>query len=234
MPYLSWIADSDLLNSVSTLLTKAITAENRAINNFGKNVIDPFSAVFEMSGFQMTYDQWKQNEQTRQAQKTLQNFIGDFHQNILGSCKGWTNMKTGHIIDLENKGQCIIAEVKNKYNTIKGSDRINLYKSLEHAVMDKNSIYKGFTAYHVSIIPQKPAQYNTPFVTSDKHTGAQVVSNQLIRKIDGASFYTLVTGEQNALKDLFVILADVIASITSKPNLLNSQQLNILFQNAYG
>lgn len=40
------------------------------------------------------------NETTRQAQKTLQNHIGDFHQNILGSVDGWINLKVGSIIDL--------------------------------------------------------------------------------------------------------------------------------------
>ncbi len=68
----------------------------------------------------MGYEIWYKNETARQAQKTLQNHLGDFHQRILGSVKGWTDMHTGGVIDLISHDTKIIAEVKNKYNTVSG------------------------------------------------------------------------------------------------------------------
>jgi uncharacterized protein (UPF0335 family) len=73
-----------------------------------------------MSGFEIDFDSWVKNETTRQSQKTLQNHIGDFHQNILGYSKDWKNMKVGNVIDLVSEKNMIISEIKNKYNTISG------------------------------------------------------------------------------------------------------------------
>ena len=76
--------------------------------------------------------------------------------------------------------------------------------------MPKNSIYKGFTAYYVAIIPKKNKRYDIEFTPPDKSKGAKCPSNKFIRQIDGASFYDLVTGEKNALSNLYNILPSVI------------------------
>ena len=210
MPWLSWISDSDLETEVNSLLTKAKAAQKAAINDFGKNVIDPFAAIFEMSGFEIDFETWFKSEMTRQAQKTLQNHIGDFHQNILGYSEDWTNKGVGNIIDLLSEKKSIIAEVKNKYNTISGGKLSDLYYSLDKQVSPKSSIYKGYTAYYVAIIPKNGIRFNKPFTPSDKDKGEKCPVNEHIREIDGASFYSLITGSETALSDLFDILPDVI------------------------
>ena len=210
MPWLPWIKDEDLQKEVGQLLLIAKEAQKAAVYDFGKNVIDPFAATFEISGFDLNYDAWQKSETTRQAQKTLQNHIGDFHQNILGYSKDWTNKGVGNIIDLlsiENKS---IAEIKNKYNTISGGKLSDLYYSLEKQISPKSSIYKGYTAYYVAIVPKKGIRYNKPFTPSDKDKGEKCPLNDLIREIDGASFYSLVTGLEDALESLFDVLPDVI------------------------
>jgi len=232
MPKLKWISDNDLSSAVMNLLDTAKRAKDDAVVNFNKNVIDPFSAIFEMSGFNMTFDEWAKSEQARQAQKTLQNFIGEFHQIVLGSCRGWKDMGKGHIIDLLNKNHKIVAEIKNKHNTISGGQLADLYWSLESAVMNKTSVYKGFTAYHVSVIPKKPQKFNREFTPSDKQKGQKCPPNPRIRQIDGASFYSLVTGDKNALENLFDILPSVIANIT-KNDILDRTKLKTLFKMAY-
>ena len=235
MSILSWITDEKLINAVKFLINKAILAQNSSEENFEKNVIDPFSALFQIAGLNIDYDAWIVNEKTRQAQKTLQNHIGDFHQVILGSIAGWQNLKTGSIVDLISEEHQILAEVKNKHNTVKGSDLAGLYKSLESLVMPKSSKYKGYTAYYVSIIPRKPDAYNKPFVPSDKEKGEKCAENEKIRMIDGASFYSLVTGEEAALKNLFDVLPSVIEQITgnSLPK-ITKDNLNKFFVQAYG
>ncbi len=233
MPKLNWISDEDLIAAVEKLLLIAKTAKIEVSKKFGKNVVDPFSAIFEMAGFEMTYDNWIISEEARQAQKTLQNFIGEFHQNILGSCECWEDLKKGKIIDLLSNKHKIIAEVKNKYNTIPGGKLAELYLSLETAVMNKTSIYKNYTAYYVSIIPEKPEKYNKVFTPSNKETGNRCPENELIRHIDGASFYALVTGEENALANLYSILPTVISEIT-QISTLEQEKLNALFKLAYG
>jgi hypothetical protein len=187
-----------------------------------------------MSGFEIDHDTWLKSETTRQAQKTLQNHIGDFHQNILGYSKGWTNKGVGNIIDLLSEQNKIIAEIKNKYNTISGGKLSDLYYSLDKQVSPKSSIYKGYTAYYVAIIPKKGERYNKPFTPSDKEKGEKCPQNEHIREIDGASFYSLVTGSESALEDLFDVLPEVINVCSEgKYQITDKKKLKEFFNLAY-
>ncbi|MCD6011563.1 MAG: restriction endonuclease [Flavipsychrobacter sp.] len=233
MPKLSWISDDILIAETNKLLGVARSAKEDASKKFGKNVVDPFSAIFEMSGFDVSYDVWVKTEEARQAQKTLQNFIGEFHQNVLSACAGWTNLGKGNVVDLVNTNKKIIAEVKNKFNTLSGGKLAGLYQSLDTAVMHKNSKYKGYTAYYVTIIPPKPKRFDVEFTPSDNETGSKRQSNSKIRHIDGASFYTLATGSDSGLEDLFDVLPSIINDIIGK-NKLDSSKLKKLFSTAYG
>ncbi|MGJ1417689.1 Eco47II family restriction endonuclease [Sphingobacterium multivorum] len=235
MAYLTWISDEALFEATKSLLVKAEEIKKTAQKNMNKNVIDPFSSIFQIGGFGLGYDEWLNGEITRQAQKSLQNHVGDFHQNILGSVNGWENKKTGSIIDIVNLERGIIAEVKNKHNTVKKSDLGSVYDTLADAVLPKVSVYKGFTAYYVTIIPPKSQRFDRVFTPSDNKIGQRKEPNELIREIDGASFYQLVTGDLDALKNLFSVLPTVISDITGEKFDDNEvESLLNLFKGAYG
>lgn len=235
MPCLEWINDNDLQIEVEKLLWIAKNAKQISVNQFVKNVIDPFAAIFEISGFGIDFNHWFKSETTRQAQKTLQNHIGDFHQNILGYSKGWSNMKVGSVIDLSSTKNKVIAEVKNKYNTISGGKLSDLYYSLDNLISPKTSIYKGYTAYYVAIIPKIPKRYNKPFTPSDKEKGTKCPLNQYIREIDGSSFYSLVTGHSNALEELYDVLPQVILKCSKgKGQIKDFIKLKAFFKAAFG
>lgn len=212
MPLLEFITDDNLIKEVKYLLDKAVLKRKDAEKSFSKNVIDPFGALFEASDF-ASHTEWRNAEMARQCQKTIQNHVGTFHQKILGHVDGWEDLETGGIVDLVNKEQKIIAESKNKYNTVTGGNLSGMYYSLESQVLPKHSQFKDFTAYFVNIIPKKPERFNIPFAPSDKETGSKCQENQLIRIIDGASFYHIVTGRVNALKELHAALPKVIETI---------------------
>lgn len=152
----------------------------------------------------------------REAQKTLQNHVGEFHQNILGAVKGWENMHTGSVVDLVSDEHKVVAEVKNKHNTLSGGKRSDQYSNLEKLVMPKASRYHDYTSYFVTIIPRSPERFDRFFTPSEKETGANCPENALIREIDGASFYQIVTGEKDALAQLFDILPKVIEGISGE------------------
>lgn len=213
MPALSFISDAALEEEVRHLIDVAIAAKETARKKFSKNVIDPFSAMFEIAGFQIDHNTWHQSEMARKAQKTLQNHIGAFHQNVLGQVRGWENLEKGNVVDLVNDGKQLIAEVKNKHNTISGGKLSDLYYTLDNLVTPKVSKYKGYTAYYVMIIPKKKQRFNEPFTPSDKEKGERCPENPRIRAIDGASFYALATGQPNALANLYSVLPSVIESV---------------------
>jgi hypothetical protein len=153
---------------------------------------------------------WETGEKNRQIQKTLQNHVGSFHQKILGAVDGWKDTGAGGVIDLVSEKQKVIAEIKNKYNTVKGSDKVKIYDHLEMQVMTKGHQYKGFTAYYVEVIPQNGHRYDKEFTPSDNSQGQQRKANPLIRQIDGYSFYSMVTSVPDALGQLFASLPDAI------------------------
>jgi hypothetical protein len=143
-------------------------------------------------------------------------------------------MKVGNVIDLISKKNKVIAEVKNKYNTISGGKLSDLYYSLDGLVSPKSSIYKGYTAYYVAIIPKKGERYNKPFTPSDKDKGERCPTNEHIREIDGASFYSLVTVSENALEDLFDVLPDIIKVCSGgKYQVKDNSKLKDFFNSAF-
>lgn len=213
MSYLSYISDKELLAAVKEVFLIGHNKHKGAEKTFHKNVIDPFTTQFESASFELDHNEWYKAELARQSQKTLTNAVGNLHQKILGCVKDWEDVKTGSIIDLKCDKQKIVAEVKNKFNTVSFGKLADQYNKLKGQVMPKNSIYNGYTAYYVNIIPKKPERFDTTFTPSDPDNGKPCETNEKIRVIDGASFYTLVTGEQDALKDLFYILPKVLEDI---------------------
>lgn len=212
MPILKYISDDDLYAEVRFIVKKTITKKTQALKQFNKNVVDPFCALFEAPSFE-NHELWKSAELMRQTQKTIQNHVGTFHQKILGHVEGWEDLGRGSVIDLVNTDKKIIAEIKNKYSTVTGGDLANKYYSLEGLISPKHSKFKEYTSYFVQIIPSTSIKYNKPFTPSDKEKGERCAENQNIRVIDGASFYELVTGRPNALKELHTALPKVIEKI---------------------
>lgn len=172
-----------------------------------------------MAGFDINeVSTWEISEKSRQSQKTLCNAFGNFHQNILGHVPGWINLGIGQSVDLVCEDRKIIAEIKNKYSTVTGGKLSDLYAHLDGLVMPIVSKYKDYTSYYVETIPRprksKPQNYDVPFTPSDKTTKTRKPANELIRQIDGQSFYALVTGVPDALEQLYDAIPIVIGAIS--------------------
>jgi hypothetical protein len=209
MPYLKFISDKDLIASVDRVVRIIETAEQNSAINLHKNVIDPFSALFDGVTHSIVYKQWLEQEKARQLQKTMQNAIGDFHQQILGSIPGWTNLGVGGGLDIVNKEMKIIAEVKNKYNTTKGNHMVEIYDAIKSKL--KTGEYANFIGYFVEVIPKGKKIYDKLYTPSDNKTKKRRPNNEKIRVIDGISFYALATGREHALQELFEVLPSILA-----------------------
>ncbi len=233
MSKLEFIKGDDLELIVRGLLAEAVKAKEKAEQSYNRNVIDPFAVLFEMAGFDLDPVAWLTSEKTRQAQKTLQNHVGEFHQRVLGKVSTWQDMGVGSVVDLVSAERKVIAEIKNKHNTVKGSDRVGIYDAMHSLVMPKGQIYRGYTAYYVEVIPKTAVRYDTEFTPPDKATGENRAANKRIRQIDGASFYALVTGVHDALPQLFGVLPEVIESC-SDYTFVDRDFLSGFFRSAYG
>ncbi|MCK5320264.1 Eco47II family restriction endonuclease [Candidatus Parcubacteria bacterium] len=208
MPYLKFISDKDLCSAVTKIIKIIEVAERDVEDKLHKNVVDPFSALFHGVTHPISYKKWIEQEKARQTQKTMQNAIGNFHQEILGSMPGWMNLGASGGLDVVNKKMKIIAEVKNKFNTTKGNHKIEIYDAIKAKL--KLDEYKNYMGYYVEIISQGKKKYDKPFIPPDNKTGKRRPARNKIRVVDGVSFYAIAAGGKNALQELFEILPRVI------------------------
>jgi hypothetical protein len=231
---LSFISDKDLEKVITKILNVVATSKENAAKTLYKNQIDPFSAVFDASLQKISLSQWLEQEKSRQMQKTLQNTIGDFHQDILGAMTGWENLGRGHVLDVRNPKKKIIAEIKNKHNTTKGNHRKQIYDDIKKELAKPEN--EGFTGYYVEIIPKNQKRLDKPFTPSDNLTQKRRMVNESIRVIDGKSFYKLATGVDDALEQLYNALPRAISMIygTNTNKILEDKLFYDLFQRVYG
>jgi len=233
--WLPFIENEEICRILGELKTASDEAKEKAEQSLSRNVIDPFTALFQMQLLSISAEEWPEVEKRRQIEKSLQNHIGNFHQKLLGAFSGWSDKKVGSVVDLVCEEKRIIAEVKNKHNTLKASDQSGLYDKLSGLVRKKGQQYYGFTAYYVEIIPKRPKRYNVPFTPADNTTGSRKAEDVLIRKIDGASFYALSSGYENALKQVYEIIPEAMETMGLMPvSLEDKAMLSKYFQDAFG
>lgn len=200
--------DRDKIKEILKPLVKsAYEAQNSAEQDMYRNTIDVFAATIETTIKDISMQEWMVQEKQRQVQKTLQNQIGELHQAVLGTLDGIQNLKTGSVIDL--KGNDFIAEVKNKHNTTKGNHKKSIYDDLQSQLPADENV----TAYYVEILPKNGKSYDEVFTPSDNVSKKNRDANERIRRIDGKTFYEKVTGNKNALKELYELLPVVTAEI---------------------
>jgi len=189
---LSFISDEAFSDLVDEVIAKFSKARLKAEKNFFSNAVDPFAAIFEASLNGLSIEEWFETETTRQVQKTLSNAVGEFHQKLLGSLDGWVDYGVGSGIDLRCESKSLVAEVKNKHNTMNSSSAEATFDKLANWLRYRD---KGFTAYVVTVVPKSPTRFDKPWTHSTVLTPAR----NDIRIIDGASFYDLATGEPGSL-----------------------------------
>lgn len=203
-----------------------------------KNTLDCFSAVIEASIRGITLEEWVESEKERQAQKTLQNKIGEFQQRALATIDGVEDLKVGGVVDIICEKKKIVAEVKNKWNTTKGNHKNQIYDDLLMQIEARD----GYTGYYVEILSKNGLRYNKPFTPSDNRTKQRRPLNENIRVIDGRSFYDLLTGQKDALKEMYFLLPDLTfeilkesCGVTQNSDVIKTTKLfNELFDNVFG
>lgn len=206
--WLKYISNEKLLAVVGGFLEKAKIIYSEAESKLDSNKLDPYSALFESVLQNLDYDEWLKLETGRQAQKSISNALGDLHQSLVGGIDGWEDLGTGRMVDVRNKEKKIVADIKNKHNTVTGQHLPRLYDELGNALRVPE--YDGFTAYYVQIIPKR-IDLNRCFTPSDNQAGGtHRPENKSIREISGVLFYEIATGEENALYDLYKILPKVL------------------------
>ena len=216
--------DEKLLTEIRHIITNGQTVTEGV--NIHSNVIDPFQAIFNMTILGSHYDDWLKMEQLRQSQKSIQNTIGYFHQHILGMVDGWYDPGLNGIVDSRNDDLKVVAEIKNKWNTMNANATNETYDKLADFLDDN----PGYTGYLVKIIPQRRNRYQKNFHPSNR------TERHDLKEVDGATYYELVTGDKNALRKLFECLPAAIETVLDDTKIMDTEdeiKLKELFELAF-
>lgn len=222
--YVSFLSDKDFLGCVKWVCEAYPKEVKRTEIDFLKETsVDPFKMIFDMKNGGFGTKNWINNEKMRQADKTVNNRIGDFHQRILGKVKGWEDLGTGHIteVDLRKKDNSIFIELKNKYNTMNSSSQSKCRDKLENITID----FPEATAYWAYIISKDGTSGEKIWKYTRK--GEEFI-NQRVKVIYGKKVYELVTGSPNSLEETWIALPQAIEDVIGSKIQFNNQDQEIL------
>ncbi len=185
---LFFINKNDLKDHIFEYFEKYIDSFKKFnFSKINKNVLDPFKLLFDQKVYNKSDKQLIMDEISRQIDKTNNNIIGYFHQNLFKKFQNseWNVPKEG--FDIENKSKKIYVELKNKHNTMNEKTQTTVYlKMLNQLAKDNKS-----QCYLVQIISKK-SQLKEWEITINKQK--QRNNNIFICSID--KFYELITNDK--------------------------------------
>lgn len=207
---LGFISDEDIFNHVRETVSRYSTHLN--LKAFNKNIIDPIKLTFDAKIYGRSLQDIITNECIRQMDKSNNNHIGYFHQNLFKYAgRGWSVPQSG--FDVVNSNEHIYVEMKNKHNTMNAPSSQKIYMKMQSKLLEDDQA----TCMLVEVIAKK--SQNIPWeITLD----GRKFNNKNIRRVSIDKFYGLVFDDENAFsklcKELPVILDDVVTEIKSTDN----------------
>lgn len=183
------------------------------INGSTKNDLppDPFLIVAQASVTGTSFQDGMAFEEIRKVNKSISNALGNKHQYILGIAPNWKSLgATGGVLDVRTKpgylhprfGKAIVAEVKNRFNTIKSSDEKDVWDKIDQAARLSDA-----QGYLFQIVPKTPERYDEMWEPSGRS------AKPTVRCCDGATAYELVFGYHDALYELYCALPEILEDI---------------------
>ena len=219
---LSFISEEDFTNHVKATIDKyGEKLESFDIVRFNKNIIDPIKMIFDKTVYRSTWEEIVSNEIFRQRDKSNNNDIGYFHQRIfqyIKDCHVPDNGKEGgwDVIFHKDFGitlpdgdvvHTIYVEMKNKHNTMNSSAAGKTYIKMQSQLLDDDDC----ACFLVEAIAKK--SQNIKWTTT---VDGKSVSHKKIRRVSLDKYYALVTGQDDALYQMCMVLPNVIEKVVSE------------------
>gem|GEM_PF-105963 len=199
--YLTYISDEHLLKCIENLYNSYKKAQaSITTKKFYSNKIDPIKFQFDKSFNGLDEESIIKGEIARQIDKSVNNAIGTFHEEILGGIEGY-EMGSHSGYDIKATDNTLFAELKNKHNTMNSSAAESVFQKLEKFA----ETYPTSTCYQVQIWSTK--SFNETWGGS---LNGKDYRHPRVRKISGDKFYALLSGEKKSLYNLYKILPTAI------------------------
>lgn len=200
--YVNFISDEHLLNCVENLHKSYLKAKNKiSKKSFYTNKVDTIKLTFDSKFNSITEDELIQSEILRQIDKSINNSIGTFHEQILGGIEGY---EIGNLsgFDIKATDDTLFADIKNKHNTMNSSSAEALFQKLSRYADD----YKKAKCYWVQILAKGSFKEHWKGDINGKE-----YSHSRVFKISGDQFYALLSGQEDALFQLYKALPKAIS-----------------------
>ncbi len=199
--YVDFIADEHLLNCIANLHKAYLKAKNNITKkNFYSNKVDTIKLTFDAQFNDINQESLIQAEILRQIDKSINNSIGTFHEQILGGIKGF---QVGNLSGFDIKANDDTLFAIFKYE--------ELSKNIEDCIFEKLTkeaqIFKKAKYYLVDFTID--SNYLEKWIIGNDE---YKVSHKNVFKISGQSFYDLLSNTKNSIK----LISD---SIVEKHNL---------------
>lgn len=206
--YVDFISDEHFIECVANLHKAYLKAKNNITKkNFYANKVDTIKLTFDAKFNDIDEESLIQTEILRQIDKSINNSIGTFHEQVLGGIK---NFEIGKLsgFDIKAKNDTLFADIKNKHNTMNSSSAEALFQKLSRFA----DTYKKSKCYWVQIL----AKSSFCELWKGEINGKEY-SHSRVYKISGDQFYSLLSGKENALFQLYnklpIVIKDYLASI---------------------
>lgn len=165
------------------------------IEEFNRNIIDPIKLTFTYFLTGQDINELISTEQNRQVDKSINNDIGYFHQNIFKYINGWHVPKEG--FDIVKNDYSVYVELKNKHNTMNSSSSQKTYINMQDKIIESLEKKEKVVCMLVEVIAKK--SQDVPWeITLNK----EKKSSEYIRRVSIDKFYELATGDKNAFRKL--------------------------------
>lgn len=192
--YVSYISDEHLLTCIGNLHNAYLKAKNNVNKkNFYSNKVDTIKLTFDARFNDIDEEKLIQSEILRQIDKSINNSIGTFHEQVLGGISGY---ESGNLsgYDIKATDNTLFADIKNKHNTMNSSAAEALFQKLARYA----DSFKKAKCYWVQIL----AKGSFCELWSGDINGKEY-SHSRVYKISGDQFYALLSGQKDAMFQLY-------------------------------
>ncbi|WP_179021676.1 Eco47II family restriction endonuclease [Winogradskyella forsetii] len=208
--YVDFVSDGHLLQCISNLHNAYLVAKKEFTKRkFYNNKVDTFKLTFDSKFNDISETDLIKLEMARQIDKSVNNAIGTFHEEILGGIKGYSHGKLSGY-DIKANDDSIFAEIKNKHNTMNSSSAESAFQKLARFADDNRQA----ACYLVQILAKKSFVKKWAGIINGKE-----YSHSRVYMISGDKFYELLTGDNNAFFKLYrslpLAIEDFLNSIDS-------------------
>lgn len=215
--YVKFITDEHLLECIDNLYKSYLKAKNNlSKKSFYANKVDTIKLTFDAKFNNISEEDLIQSEILRQIDKSINNSIGTFHEQILGGINGYI-IGDFSGFDIKAKDETLFADIKNKHNTMNSSSAEALFQKLSRYA----DTYKRSKCYWVQILAK--SSFNEEWAGE---INGKEYSHSRVFKISGDQFYALLSGQEDALFQLYNALPKAIDDYLKSISLKNTKKEN--------